>query len=100
MLDRLEPQLAAGPNYADDGAVPSRYDPTSSGTSTMQVERDQSIEEILRQLGSIQQARARRERECDLATSDPLHGSSACCSWSRLERMLLLEPACACAYGA
>ncbi|KAG8468680.1 hypothetical protein KFE25_013763 [Diacronema lutheri] len=61
-LDAASPAMSTG-EYANDGQLPRRYDPAAAGTATMQPqERDQSIEEILKQLESIQQERALRAR--------------------------------------
>lgn len=55
------PPSASTRDFSQDGLLSGRYDPTSSGTATMQrEERDQSIEEILRQLESIQQGNPKK----------------------------------------
>ncbi|KAJ1637646.1 hypothetical protein T492DRAFT_950000 [Pavlovales sp. CCMP2436] len=58
--DATAPLASTGSNYADDGAIPSRYDPASAGTTTAVRESDNissSFTEILRQLESIQQGK-------------------------------------------
>jgi len=59
-LDAASPAMSTG-EYANDGQLPRRYDPAAAGTATMQPqERDQSIEEILKQLESIQQGNPKK----------------------------------------